>query len=251
MSTAEPRHDEESAALALGMTLLGATSQDAQGSTRANVEARLGGIEVLREACERWPVRRRMIGRFLCAYVRERAGWTDALPPTRPADLIPSDVQAALDVFVELDPDDRAVADLVRTDLRAARLWGARLDGAELMRAHLELADLGEASLRGANLSGANLEGAILYRADLTGARLWSSSLRRTTLREANLLNADLSHVDLSESVLSGANLEGVNLVGARIAGARFEGVTGVSSDNVEWLMKTAALTPPSMTPAG
>jgi uncharacterized protein YjbI with pentapeptide repeats len=75
-------------------------------------------------------------------------------------------------------------------ELDAERLADANLAGEYLIHADLRGANLSQAKMAFANLSGANLAGA-----DLTGANL----------RGANLTEADLTGVDFSGANLSGA----------------------------------------------
>lgn len=75
-------------------------------------------------------------------------------------------------------------------ELDAERLADANLMGEYLIHADLQGADLARAKMAFANLSGANLSGA-----DLSGANL----------RGANLTEADLTGVDFSNANLTGA----------------------------------------------
>lgn len=235
--------------------------------SRPNIEVRLGGIYALERIArdsERdfWPIME-----VLTAYVREnalfrrpsadselvegraetetdvgqeevasgqsaavRAAGNDETPRPR------TDIQAVLTVLgrrsVEYQRDGKRL-DLVRTDLRGARLSGIHFDrngkeqkfnlaGANLIDASLAGAYLRHASLAGADLYGASLDRAILINASLAGASLVDASLAGAILFRASLHGADLRGASLDGANLYGASLDRANLGGARLSAAMF-----------------------------
>jgi uncharacterized protein YjbI with pentapeptide repeats len=98
--------------------------------------------------------------------------------------------------------------DLVRADLRDARLEaaqlqranlsGAQLDGANLRKANLSFTSLQGATLRGADLRGAQLIGTDLRQSDLSGALLDPEALSQAHWQKAKGVNlASQSYAEL------------------------------------------------------
>jgi uncharacterized protein YjbI with pentapeptide repeats len=116
---------------------------------------------------------------------------------------------------------DLAGANLVKMDLRAAKL-----NGADLSEARLLYSSLIGATLSGANLGKADLRGASLFYADLAGANLVGADLSGANLVGANLSGANLADADLGGADLYGANLSGADLKAANLASAYLYGAT-------------------------
>jgi Pentapeptide repeats (8 copies) len=97
-------------------------------------------------------------------------------------------------------------ADLVGTNLMAAKLSGANLRYAHLSGANLTSVDLRWANLMDANLTGADLRGARLIGADLTGANLSGATLTGADHERAILLETELSGADLTSCRIYGVS---------------------------------------------
>jgi hypothetical protein len=110
-------------------------------------------------------------------------------------------------------------ADLVYADLHGAYLSHADLKRVDFRRANLAGANLGNAHLEQANLSGVNLEGAYLCGANLEGTELLVAHLEDANLGSANLRTTILQSAHLQRADLLGASLQGANLKNANLAG--------------------------------
>lgn len=168
-------------------------------------QVRVGGIYALGEISND-PVydRHWAVMSILTAFVRDRATWRGG--PALAA--LPEDVQAALSVIgtrdersVNNDADRNRALDLSGTDLRRALLGRANLRQVQLSRAHLEGADLRNANLEKAVLVGAHLEDAILEGSNLYGADLRGAQFRGANLSHANFADAHLEGVDLTSVI--------------------------------------------------
>jgi Pentapeptide repeats (8 copies) len=122
----------------------------------------------------------------------------------------PSDVQEAIVVIKERDPNQDNNGKVQQEEKRIINLSKVNLYGTDLQNAHLPKADL----------SGSDLTNRDLKNSDLTEVLFRWTYLRGASLSEANLTNANLTHADLGGAVLKSTNLTGADLKGANLKGA-------------------------------
>lgn len=91
---------------------------------------------------------------------------------------------------------------VLKKDLRAARLYSTDASGGNFLGSNMQQAVLSYADLSLANLG----------YVDLRGAQLVGTNLRRANLAQADLRQADLSYADLTDANLTGAQLQDVRL---------------------------------------
>ena len=102
--------------------------------------------------------------------------------------------------------------ELIKADLRDAKLQGADLYGVNLRDANLRGADL-----YGVHLRDADLRDADLYSVHLQNANLQGSHLQGIQLQDANLQGANLQKVHLQNANLQGSHLQGIQLQDANL----------------------------------
>ena len=110
-------------------------------------------------------------------------------------------------------------------------LTGSWLNGVQLVKADLKYAKLSGTYLQGATLDKASLRRTLLYDTQMQGASfvetiMTGSHLQRTKLRGASLANAVLTCADLTGAQLQGAFVGGVQLQGANLEKTDFSGAT-------------------------
>jgi hypothetical protein len=137
------------------------------------LEVRLGGIYALGRLARECRRDQHSISQVLCAYVRDRARWSEGRTGDHPT----IDIQAVLTLlgrqrwardpvrpWLDLSGTDLRGADLCWAHLEAANFIGCHLEGARLVDAHLEGAYMTDAHVNGADFTGTSLD-----RADLCG----------------------------------------------------------------------------------
>jgi uncharacterized protein YjbI with pentapeptide repeats/transcriptional regulator with XRE-family HTH domain len=168
----------------------------------------LVGIQALEEIAKDSSRYHWKIMELLAAFVRNA-------PRRKEEEGIPDDIQAALTVIGQRDPEKdppNQRLNLSNTDIRGANLRDAKLQGINLSAAQLQGADLFQADLQRATLIEANLQEAFLKKANLQEASLHQATLLKADCQFANLQEAFLVKANLQEAVLYGADLQGAYL---------------------------------------
>jgi uncharacterized protein YjbI with pentapeptide repeats len=200
----------------------------------------LVGIQALEEIAKDSPRYHWKIMELLATFVRNA-------PRRKEEESIPDDIQAALTVIgqrnPEKDPTNKRL-DLSHTEIRGANLQKANLQGVILTRANLQAAILSGSSLQRVDLNIANLGGADLEKTNLEKANLHRADLREAELCHAHLQSANLKYTDLTAANLAGANLQFAKLEGAnlhmaylglaKLQGTKLQGVKNLELKQIE-----------------
>ncbi|WP_405934784.1 pentapeptide repeat-containing protein [Streptomyces longwoodensis] len=180
-----------------------------------STDIRLGGIYALKRLMHDSPRDQPEIVTVLAAYIRGHDRPLKKRPSLLELDtakntsgvslhLVPDDVEAAVRVIADRDPDNDGMAHR-----------GLVAPAVDLSGAHLEGIDLSDASFEFANFSGAHLDYARLRDVDLTAANFDDASLRHTDLGFSDISYASFRESQLGESEFDYTQAKGADFSGA------------------------------------
>ena len=136
------------------------------------------------------------------------------------ADLRDAKLQGADLYGVHLRDADLRDADLYSVHLQNSNLQGSHLQGIQLQDANLQGANLQKVHLQNANLQGSHLQGIQLQDANLQKVDLRGADLQFAHLQFSNLCKTNFSRANLSQTQLSAAQALNANFSGAILTGA-------------------------------
>ena len=192
---------------------------------------RIGGILALEKISKTDPKGYHdQVFETLCAFVREKAGWTPEKEKSG-KHRISQDIQFALSGICRRNYQcDDLCAPL---NLSSTLLHGADLSHGHLAHTDLSHSDLAYSNLSESNLEGVNLTSSTLDDCECTGANFNNSICENvsfirsrqfgSSFEDAFLMDSDFSYADLHYTDLSYAHLSGASFVDSYLGNSNFQ----------------------------